>query len=236
VALSSNGASVSVPPGSTGTGGVFSEADVISGQTDTARFGTAGGGWQANGSTATLDINFASPVNIDQVQLYLPTAADYPSSLKDYQILWKAKATDPDWQSEPLVDVTDSNGAIKLFDFDPHLVAAIQLKVTGTYNNDPARVVALQVNQVSNGPAVGMYRFVNSSLGSDGSLTNRTSGLSDQISDMDDRIQKMTDQAAQRERQLRDQFARMESALAQMQGQGNMLMGQLGALGGQSSK
>jgi flagellar capping protein FliD len=215
---------------------VFSAADVINGMTDGSRFGSAGGGWQSDplDPAPWLEVVFPQEVAIDELHLYLPDTTDYPASegLKDFTIRWRT-ATGAYEDNDPLADVKGNLTAANTYQFTPRTVKAIRLDVTATNGGKPARVLELSANQVTRGMASDMYRFVNLSLGADGTLETRDNTYAHQIADADERIKRMSSQLEEHEKSLRAQFARMEAALAKMQSQGNALLGQMGALSGQ---
>ncbi|HEY8347860.1 MAG TPA: flagellar filament capping protein FliD [Symbiobacteriaceae bacterium] len=229
VALASNGGSVIASSVmASDSEHVYAAEDVINGETSSSRFGTAGGGWASSGipspdSPEWLEISFAQ-ATVDQVQLYLADAAN----LKSYRLLyWDASGGN--WQT--LAEVEAHTGSFRSFDFDPVSTTRIRLEVTATTDGQPVQgITELQVLQQNRGPALEMYRYVNASLGAQGSLSTRDDALTRQIADIDKQISRMTEQMAAREEALRRQFERLEAALAELQSQGTLLLAQLSAL------
>jgi flagellar hook-associated protein 2 len=230
--------------GSSTAPGTFAAADVVNGDSDSSRFGTAGGGWQSanvpdSTTSADLDIYFdathATKKTFDQVQIFIPDTTDYPAAsagLKDYTLQYYGD--DNTWHD--ITTVTSHTGSARTLEFDPVTASGVRLKVTATYGtNNPARVTELKVNEVNYGGPASMYAYLKSTLSfSSGPIDTRTENFTKQMDDMDTQIARMTAQMNQHEEALRQQFARMEAALAKMQSQGNMLMGQL--MGPASSK
>ncbi len=233
VALQTNGATATASSTAPDTAtNAYDPNDVINGDIDSDRFGTAGGGWESefvpsDASPEYIDITFNGTKTIDQIRLYLPDNATYSmaaSGLRNYRLLYKD--TSGTWQE--IEAVTDNTTAFKTFDFEAVQAQAVRLEVTATWGtNNPARVTEIEVHEVTNAPVPTMYGYLDSTLDYTGAVETRDDAYDDRIKEIDSRIERLNDYLERREEILRRQFARMEEAVARMQQQGAFLAMQM---------
>lgn len=206
--------------------GVFSAADLINGDTDSARFGSMGGGWQSAAAPTADDpqyvtITLSGEQPIESVLLFQPDSEAYPardSGLKEFAVEYWDKVKG-EWVE--LKKVTNHSGPSARVEFDPVTTSQIRVKITGTYGEDnPARLTEIQVIGRNTGPVAGMNRYLRSAFETQtGALDARDAALKSLISDYSKKIDRLKESLSRREELLRAQFSRMERAMAELQRQ-----------------
>lgn len=233
VALASNQAGITLLDGSSSAGLL----DVINGVTDNDRFGFPGGGWQS-AAAPTVEapqgfiINLNGKKMIDQISLFQFSSDDQPSTthgLRNFKIQYWDDAT-ATWKNVKEIE-NFKGGSSATYDFDSVTTTKVRLEVTATYGDNPLRIREFSVNEMNNGAAIDMFRYVRSTLASDtGAVDTRDSTLKKQAQRVRDDIGKIEQQLMEREDRLRKQFARMEAAMAKLRSQGLAFGSQLAGM------
>lgn len=233
VALASNQAGITLLDGVPST----ALNDVINGVTDNDRFGFPGGGWQSDAAPTVeapqgFIINLNGKKTIDQISLFQFSSDDMPAQthgLRNFKIQYWDDAS-ASWKNLKEVE-NFKGGSSATYDFNAVTTTKVRFEVTATYGNNPLRIREFSVNEMNNGAAIDMFRYIRSTLESDtGAMDTRDTTLKKQVERVRDDIDRIEQQLADREDRLRKQFARMEAAMAKLRSQGLAFGSQLSGM------
>lgn len=232
VALTTNGATA----GASTTASGFNAADLLNGQTSSASWGSAGGGWQGNtvGGTDYVDITFSESKTIDKIKIHTLNSDTQPAAsfgVRDFDIQYWANGT---WNT--IKSVTNNTNAIYTEDFSALTTDKIRIDVkdVNTDGIDPkyARLVEVEVFQKNFGAASQLDEYLLNLTKTDGTVTSARTVLDKQVQSTKDRITKMELRLKEKEERLINRFAKLETALGKLNRQGSWIQSQLNALMG----
>lgn len=224
VASSTNGATAALVAGATSQGAV---TDLINGNTSSTSWGTAGGGWESTAVPATVSITFGASKTINQVKLYTLDSAAQPAGsfgIRDFNVYYY----DAGGARQLLKSVTGNTIGTITLDFAPVSTNKIEVEVTAANGNpQQARLLEVEAYQQNYGAASRLDSYLNSLLGSTGTLPAKNQSLQSQIDAMKRRIADMEARLSRKEEMLQRQFAILEKNLGRLRDQGAWVQAQL---------
>jgi flagellar hook-associated protein 2 len=215
------------------TGEQFSPANVINGITDSALWGTTGGGW-SDGTAGvfpdTLEIQFGQARVIDSVSVHTVNSATMPASTHGVRN-WRLEFHDGTaWRQ--LDAVTGNTAGVHTHRFAPVSATAIRVLVDAANGvNDHARLVEVEAWAQNQGIARRVGRACHGVTSAAGGISSqRQQSIDQERARLDRQIDEWGRRLERREALLRQQFIAMERALGLMQSQSMWLDQQLNQL------
>ncbi|MDP2872546.1 MAG: flagellar filament capping protein FliD [Bacillota bacterium] len=203
---------------------------VIDGRTDSARWGSEGGGWQdatAGSYPDWLEIAFAGTRTIDRVDVYTLNSTAFPADtygIRDYSLeYWKGDA----WAT--LGSGSGNEAGIIGHSFSPVTTDRIRLTVLASNGaNDHSRVLEIAAYERNSGVAGRLGELCRSfTLSGSGLVDAADRSLGRQVRDLNSQIKAAETRLESRKEALQRRFISMEQALSRMQSQSAWLAAQI---------
>lgn len=225
VALNSNGATAAAS--STAAG--YNAADVINGNTNSADFGSAGGGWMDNDANVFPDwveVAFGGDKTINQLKVYTVDSTANPAStkgIKDFDVqYWDGAA----WQT--IQSITGNVSGMVNVEFSAVTTSKVRIQVNASNDSSQSRLVEVQAFQKNFGAATRLDEYLIGATGTKGTISSTRDAITKDIDRINKRTLQMEDRLIMKEQQLYRQFGNLEQTLSRLRNQGSWLRAQLG--------